>query len=88
MSGRWAMFGDFVNQILITDRTPGDGRDALRNMVRERTNGLLDTNWYDGLLETNCRNTQEITDEVARLVRIESPPRSGVHWALGADKIF
>ena len=88
MSGRWAMFGDFVNQILITDRTPGDGRDALRNMVRERTNGLLDTNWYDGLLETNCRNTQEITDEVARLVRIESPPRSGVHGPLVQTRYF
>ena len=42
----------------------------------------------DGLLETNCRNTQEITDEVARLVRIESPPRSGVHGPLVQTRYF
>ena len=88
ISGRWAMFGDFVNQILINDRVRGDGRDALRSMVRERTNGLLESNWYEGLLDTNCRNTQEISDEVAKLVRVESPPRTGVHGPLVQTRYF
>ena len=79
IGGRWAMFGDFVNQNLIRDRVQGDGRDALREWVRTRTNGLMDTNWSEGLLEINCRNTHEIAEETARLVRIESPPRRGAH---------
>lgn len=82
IGGRWAMFGDFVNQNLIRDRVEGDGKEALREWVRVRTNGLMDTNWYEGLLEINCRNTQEIADEVARLARVESPPRRGVHGPL------
>ena len=35
--------------------------------------------WYNDELETNCRNTHEIAEAVARLVDIESPPMSGVH---------
>ena len=35
--------------------------------------------WYDDELETNCRNTHEIADAVARLANIKSPPMSGVH---------
>ena len=80
IGGRWAMFGDFVNQNLIRDRVEGDGRDALlRKWVRTRTNGLMDTNWSEGLLEINCRNTHEIADEVARLAGVDSPPRRGAH---------
>lgn len=82
IGGRWAMFGDFVNQNLIRDRVEGDGRELLRAWVREQTNGLMETNWASNTLTVNCRNTQEIADEVARLVRIESPPRTGVHGPL------
>ena len=88
IGGRWAMFGDFVNQTLIRDVVEGDGKEALREWVRTRTNGLMDTNWYDGLLEINCRNTQEIAEEVAKLVRIESPPRRGVHGPLVQTRYY
>ena len=82
IGGRWAMFGDFVNQNLTRDRVEGDGREALTAWVRSHTNGLMETNWASHTLTVNCRNTQEIADEVARLVRIESPPRTGVHGPL------
>ena len=88
VGGRWAMFGDFVNQKLIRNVVEGDGKEALRGWIRTQTNGLMDTNWYDGLLEINCRNTQEIADEVAKLVRIESPPRRGVHGPLVQTRYF
>ena len=88
VGGHWAMFGDFVNQSLIRDEVEGDGKETLRTWIRTRTNGLMDTNWYDGLLEINCRNTQEIADEVAKLVRIESPPRRGVHGPLVQTKYY
>ena len=86
--GRWAMFGDFVNQNLIRDKVEGDGKEALREWVRARTNGVMETNWFNGLLEINCRNTQEIADEVARLARVESPPRKGVHGPLAQIKYY
>ena len=35
--------------------------------------------WYSDELETNCRNTHEVADAVARLAEIESLPMSGVH---------
>ena len=88
IGGRWAMFGDFVNQTLIRDVVEGDGKEALRTWVRTQTNSLMDTNWYDGLLEINCRNTQEIAEEVAKLVRIESPPRRGVHGPLVQTRYY
>ena len=88
ITGRWAMFGDFVNQKLIRDSVEGDGKEALREWVRVRVNGLFDTNWSNSFLEINCRNTQEIADEVAKLVRIESPPRRGVHGPLVQTRYY
>ena len=88
ITGRWAMFGDFVNQKLIRDSVEGDGKEALREWVRVRVNRLFDTNWSNSFLEINCRNTQEIADEVAKLVRIESPPRRGVHGPLVQTKYY
>ncbi len=88
ITGRWAMFGDFVNQDLTRNRVEGDGKEALREWVRARVNGLFDTNWSNSFLEVNCRNTQEIADEVAKLVRIESPPRRGVHGPLVQTRYF
>lgn len=88
ITGRWAMFGDFVNQKLIRDSVEGDGKEALREWVRTRVNGLFDTNWSNSFLEINCRNTQEIADEVAKLVRIESPPRRGVHGPLVQTRYY
>ena len=69
--GRWTMFGDFTNQDIVSSRP--NGTDALTDF------GL---NWSNDMLETNCRNTYEISDAVARLVDVESPPMSGVHGPL------
>ncbi|MDE0086934.1 MAG: DUF2075 domain-containing protein, partial [Candidatus Poribacteria bacterium] len=35
--------------------------------------------WYNDELETNCRNTHEVADAVARLAEVTSPAKSGVH---------
>jgi superfamily I DNA/RNA helicase len=66
-NGRWTMFGDFTNQNIVSSHP--NGTDPLTDF------GL---NWSNDMLETNCRNTYEISVEVARLVDIESPPMSGV----------
>ena len=76
-NGRWTMFGDFVNQDIVSSRPKGI--DVLIDF------GL---NWSNDMLETNCRNTHEISDAVARLVDIESPPMSGVHGPLVQIEYF
>lgn len=68
--GNWAMFGDFTNQNIVSSRSIGDVREFLKNF------GL---NWSNDKLETNCRNTYQIADEIAQLLGIESFPISGVH---------
>ena len=70
--GRWAMFGDFTNQNIVSSRFAEDGKEVLKNFGR----GL---HWYNDELETNCRNTHEIATAVAMLADIESLPMSGVH---------
>ena len=53
--------------------------------LRELNEGLREKGkpkfqwWYSDELRTNCRNTHEIADAVARLAAIKSPPMSGVH---------
>lgn len=76
-NGRWAMFGDFANQDIVSSRP--NGTDVLTDF------GL---NWSNDMLETNCRNTHEISEAVARLVDIESPPMSGVHGPLVQIEYF
>ena len=76
--GKWTMFGDFIYQNIVTldrdsrDKNDHDGRDVLADFG----NGL---HWSNDKLETNCRNTHEISDAVAKLLGINSLPRSGVH---------
>lgn len=81
--GRWTMFGDFTNQNLVSSRLPVNGLDELRKVLEDRK---LD--WSTDKLDTNCRNTQEISEAVARLVDIESPPMSGVHGPLVQIEYF
>ena len=69
-NGRWTMFGDFTYQNIVSPRSTENGKDVLRD---------LDLNWSNDVLETNCRNTHEISAVVAKLVDIKSPPMSGVH---------
>ena len=76
-NGRWTMFGDFANQDIVSSRP--NGIDVLTDF------GL---NWSNDMLETNCRNTHEISEAVARLVDIESPPMSGVHGPLVQIEYF
>ena len=77
-SGRWTMFGDFTNQNIVCS-TLRNGMEALRSR------GL---NWSNDVLETNCRNTQEIAQTVAELVGIVSPPITGVHGPLVQIEYF
>ena len=69
-NGRWTMFGDFINQNLVSIKRANKGTDALKDF------GL---NWSNDRLETNCRNTHQIADTIARLVDVNSLPMSGVH---------
>ena len=75
VEGYWTMFGDFVNQDIVSPRFKEDGQKENGTQVLKDF-GL---NWSNDVLETNCRNTHEIAETVARLVDIESPPISGVH---------
>ena len=67
--GRWAMFGDFVNQNIVSRDLKG--MDMLDKFYPARAS-----------LQTNCRNTHEIAAAVAKFVDINSPPISGVHGPL------
>jgi hypothetical protein len=69
-NGRWTMFGDFVNQDLITIK---------REIKRTKPLKDFGLNWSNDELETNCRNTHQIADAITRLVDVESLPMSGVH---------
>ena len=77
-NGRWTMFGDFKNQNLVTSLGNSASMKGLRQRVRPAY----------GALSVNCRNTQEIAEEVARVVRIESPTMTGVHGPLVQFRSF
>lgn len=78
--GKWAMFGDFIYQNIVTlDRD--EGTDVLKKFDE----GI---DWEEDTLRTNCRNTQEISGAVENLVQIKSLPRSGVHGPHVAIKLF
>ena len=65
--GNWAMFGDFTNQNIVTPRLIRDGMEMLN-----------DFRYAKRTLRVNYRNTREIAEEIARLVRIEDRPYPGV----------
>ena len=78
--GKWAMFGDFVYQNIVTlDRDQGT------DVLKKFDEGI---DWKEDTLRTNCRNTQEISGAVENLVQIKSLPRSGVHGPHIAIKLF
>lgn len=78
-NGRWAMFGDFTNQDIVSPNRVSRGMEVLKH---------FGYNWANDRLETNCRNTQEIAETFTALVDIESPPRSGVHGPLVQIEYF
>ena len=72
-NGHWSMFGDFVNQNIVSPNISngGDGKDALKAKYET-------INWVNYPLTINCRNTQDIAIETNKLVRINAPTMSGV----------
>ena len=70
--GRWTMFGDFVNQNIVTPRREG-GEDA---KVAVDAFGAYYTNYR---LDTNCRNTYEIAAATYNITDIVSPTLPGLH---------
>ena len=73
-NGHWIMFGDFINQNIVSPEIGQNGKKAL-----ESFGDLKWEDWEDATLETNCRNTHEITEKTFKLVGIPSPPMSGVY---------
>ena len=73
VNGRWTMFGDFVNQNIVSPdiSNGGDGKDALKAKYEN-------INWVNYPLSVNCRNTQDIALETYKLVRIDAPTVPGV----------
>ena len=73
VSGRWTMFGDFVNQNIVSPSISelGDGKVALKSAYGN-------IHWVNFPLSTNCRNTQEIAQEMSKLVRIYASTVDGV----------
>lgn len=65
--GNWAMFGDFTNQNIVTPR-----------LIRNGMEMLNDFRYAKRTLRVNYRNTREIAEEIAKLVRIEDHPYPGV----------
>lgn len=70
-TGRWIMFGDFTNQHIVSPGIEQNGEDSLKNF------GNLE--WKPATLQTNCRNTHEITEKTSKLTNIPSPTMSGVY---------
>ena len=69
-SGKWAMFGDFENQNIVTPRRKSeDAKDEIKRYAPSPT-------YYR--LEINCRNTEQIADAVAKITGIKSPALRGV----------
>ena len=93
-NGNWAMFGDFIYQDLVTIDRERDGRIVLKDFInherggREEEENLEEENFDRYELKINCRNTQEISDAVDKLVSIPSLPRSGVHGPHVEIKVF
>ena len=72
VNGRWTMFGDFVNQNIVSpDISNGGGKDALKTKYEN-------ISWVNYPLSVNCRNTQDIALETYKLVRIDAPTMPGV----------
>ena len=76
-NGRWSMFGDFKYQEIVSSYI--NKTDALESR------GL---HWTTVKLTTNCRNTYEIAESVAKLLGINSPPISDVNGPIVQFEYF
>ena len=80
-NGEWSMFGDFENQGIVTPRR--------RNDVHP-TKALDDfgTEASETVLTTNCRNTIEIAETVAKITGVECSTRPGLYGPLVEFEYF
>ena len=81
VNGRWAMFGDFVNQNIVTPRreNSGDAKASLDSFGAYYANVAL---------RINCRNTHEIAAATYNITDIESPTLPGIHGPQVEFKYF
>ena len=69
-SGKWVMFGDFVNQNIVTPRrNDRDGKEEIKRYAPHVT-------YYR--LRINCRNTEEVANAITKITGIESPELRGI----------
>lgn len=71
--GRWTIFGDFVNQNVVSPdlNRGGSGRNALEAR-------LGNIRYTYRTLNTNCRNTEDVASETSKLVGVETPTMPGI----------
>lgn len=76
--GRFTMFGDFTNQNIVFYSTIEDGRDELKEFIKNLDDNcdLPDT---DIELRNNCRNTYQIARKIAELTALGAAPLDGAH---------
>ncbi len=92
--GCWIMFGDFTNQQIVspnikmvwakfanyfTNQSPVSPEIGTNPTWEDVVKLLREIGLEGARLEVNCRNTHEIADKTAKLVRLGSPPMLGVH---------
>lgn len=71
-NGRWAMFGDFVNQNIVTPRRKSSG-EAIESLK------AFGSYFSEVGLQVNCRNTDEIAATTYKITDIQSPTLPGIH---------
>ena len=81
VDGEWSMFGDFENQNIVTPRRRADGN---------ATEALKEFGAYfvEVFLATNCRNTYNIAEKIAKVTGIEFPTRPGFYGPPVAVRYF
>ena len=72
--GRWTMFGDFINQNIVTPRREGNNED-----IQTTVAAFGASNTPRLVLDTNCRNTYEIAAAAYVITDIEAPTLPGLH---------
>ena len=72
--GRWTMFGDFINQNIVTPRREGNNED-----IQTTVAAFGASNTPRLVLDTNCRNTYEIAAAAYDITDIEAPTLPGLH---------
>ena len=80
-NGEWSMFGDFENQGIVTPRRRNDVHPtkALDDFGPEAS---------ETVLTTNCRNTIEIAETIAKITGVECSTRPGLYGPLVEFEYF